>query len=263
MEGEVRARRRRPTYRRGVTRRPARLGLPLVAVLATVLAGCAATGSTTASDEASRSAATAGPSPAEGPPGSRAPSDPDAARVTAQPRTRAMSEPRRSSPSIPALGLGPVPVVRYRGRPDDARGTRIQNGGPAASPRGPGGGVGPGEVGNFIVTGHRTSHSAPFRELPDLRAGDQVRVRSGRWELVYRVTATRRTSFRSPRSLAEQAAPVPGRPGASPSRPMITLSTCATPEDHAVGNYWSDRFGNPEHRIDKIGVLVRQTRVDG
>ena len=39
---------------------------------------------------------------------------------------------------------------------------------------------------------------------------------------------------------------------------MITLSTCATPEDHARGNYWSDEFGNPEHRIDKIGVLVER-----
>jgi sortase A len=37
---------------------------------------------------------------------------------------------------------------------------------------------------------------------------------------------------------------------------MITLSTCATPEDHAAGNYWKDQFGNPEHRIDKVGVLV-------
>ncbi len=37
---------------------------------------------------------------------------------------------------------------------------------------------------------------------------------------------------------------------------MITLSTCRTPEDRAEGNYWSDRFGNPEHRIDKIGELV-------
>ena len=38
---------------------------------------------------------------------------------------------------------------------------------------------------------------------------------------------------------------------------MLTLSTCATPEDHAAGNYWSDAFGNPEHRIEKIGVLER------
>jgi sortase A len=37
---------------------------------------------------------------------------------------------------------------------------------------------------------------------------------------------------------------------------MITLSTCRTPEDRAEGNFWSDRFGNPEHRIDKIGELI-------
>ena len=37
---------------------------------------------------------------------------------------------------------------------------------------------------------------------------------------------------------------------------MITLSTCATPEDHAAGNFWADEFDNPEHRIDKIGVLT-------
>jgi sortase A len=149
-----------------------------------------------------------------------------------------------------------VPVLRYRGTPDDAEGTRIQNLGPTASPRGPGGGVGPGRVGNFIVTGHRTSHTAPFRDLPALRDGDRIRVRTGPTVFVYRVTATRSTSFRSARSLAEQSAAVPGRPGADPVRPMITLSTCATPEDHAVGNYWADRFGNPEHRIDKVGVLV-------
>jgi sortase A len=151
-------------------------------------------------------------------------------------------------------------VLRYTGSPDDAEGTRIQNRGQTASPRGPGGGVGPGEVGNFIVTGHRTSHAAPFRDLPALRAAHRVRVRSGRTVYVYRVVATRWTSFRSQRSLAEQSAAVPGRPHAVPVRPMITLSTCATPEDHAAGNYWSDRFGNPEHRIDKVGVLVAKLR---
>ena len=66
---------------------------------------------------------------------------------------------------------------------------------------------------------------------------------------------TRRTSFRSERSLREQSAAVPGRPGQTPTRAMITISTCATFEDHAAGNYWSDEFHNPEHRIEKIGVL--------
>ncbi|GAB2859580.1 class E sortase [Nocardioides pacificus] len=165
-------------------------------------------------------------------------------------------EPRRSHLSIPAIGLDRVPVIRYRGTPDDGPGTRIQNGGPTASPRGPGGGVGPGQVGNFIVTGHRTSDSAPFRDLPALQVGQRVRVRSAGTTYVYRITTTRSTSFRSKRSLARQSAAVPGRPGVEPARAMITLSTCATAEDHAVGNYWSDRFGNPEHRIDKVGVLV-------
>ena len=165
-------------------------------------------------------------------------------------------EPVRSFVSIPAIGLSEAPVVRYRGSPDDGPGTAIQNAGPMASPRGPRGGVGPGEVGNFIVTGHRLSGSAPLRYSPSLRRGDRIRVRSGGTVFVYEVRRTRWTSFRRPASLAAQRSPVPGRPGRTPTRPMITLSTCATLEDHAVGNYWSDQYDNPEHRIDKIGVLV-------
>ncbi len=129
-----------------------------------------------------------------------------------------------------------------------------------ASPRGPRGGVGPGVVGNFLVTGHRTSHNAPLANLPDLDPGDRVVVHSGDHRLVYRITRTRTTSFRSQASLARQRAAVPGRPGARAVRPMLTLSTCATPEDHAAGNYWADEFDNPEHRIEKIGVLERARR---
>lgn len=100
--------------------------------------------------------------------------------------------------SVPALGLRAVPVERYRGTPDDAPGTAIQDTGAMASPRGSG---------------------------------------------------TRITSFR-------------GRPGVEPRRPMLTLSTCRTPEDRAEGNDWSEEFGNPENRIDTIAVLetVRPAR---
>jgi sortase A len=73
----------------------------------------------------------------------------------------------------------------------------------------------------------------------------------------YRIIATRSTSFRSDASLAGQSAAVPGRPDAVPVRPMLTPSTCTTPEDHAAGNFLADERDNPEHRIDKIGVLVR------
>jgi sortase A len=167
--------------------------------------------------------------------------------------------PRRATLTIPAIQLRDLPVVPYRGWTDDAPGTEIQNTGVAASPHGPRGGVGPGGVGNYQVTAHRTSSTAAFEDLPSLRRGDRVVVRAGGTRYVYEVRRTRETSFRSARSLAEQRAAVPGRPGVKPVQAFITLSTCATPEDHAQGNYWADQFGNPEHRIDKIGVLVRAT----
>lgn len=112
-------------------------------------------------------------------------------------------------------------------------------------------------MGNYIVTAHRTSSTKAFADVPLLRRGDRVRVVAGGTRLVYEIVRTRSTSFRSPASLTRQAAAVPGRPGVRSTRAMITLSTCATQEDHAAGNYWSDEFGNPEHRIDKVGVLVR------
>jgi sortase A len=172
--------------------------------------------------------------------------------------------PRRATLRIPALGVR-VEVVPYRGWTDDAPGTEIQDGGLAASPHGPRGGVGPGGVGNYQVTAHRTSSTRAFEFLPDLRRGERVWVDVRRGGVttryVYRVSDTRETSFRSPRSLRAQRAAVPGRPGVEPTRAMITLSTCATPEDHAEGNFWSDEFNNPEHRIDKIGVLVRTRRL--
>jgi sortase A len=175
------------------------------------------------------------------------------------PESRTGTSDGRPGPArltIPALGVRDLGVVPYRGSPDDGPGTRIQDGGVAASPHGPRGGVGPGGVGNYIVTAHRTSSTRAFEDLPLLRVGDRVRVDAGGTRYVYEVTATRSTSFRSARSLARQAAAVPGHPGRRPTEAMITLSTCATPEDHARGNYWADEFGNPEHRIDKIGTLV-------
>jgi sortase A len=114
-----------------------------------------------------------------------------------------------------------------------------------------------GGIGNYLITGHRTSSTRPFARLPRLGRGDLVHLVAGGKRYTYRIVSTRITSFRSKTSLARQSAAVPGRIGAKPTQAMITLSTCRTPEDRAEGNYWSDRFGNPEHRIDKIGVLVR------
>jgi sortase A len=157
---------------------------------------------------------------------------------------------------IPAIGLAGLRVVPYNGTADDRAGTIIQNRGMAASPRGARGGVGPGQLGNFIITGHRTAHGRPFGRLQELRNGEHILITSGGFVYDYVVTETMTISFRKPADLTRQNASVPGRAGEVPTRAMITLSTCATPEDHAKGNYWHDALGNPEHRIDKVGVLT-------
>ncbi|MEU3919853.1 sortase [Streptomyces sp. NPDC029004] len=222
----------------------------LAGALTAVLTGCFSSSSGAAADETA--VATASPSaravkvvePAPAP----APPEPTPEKTSTRTQT--------SSMSIPSIGLEDLRVVPYEGTTDDWPGTRIQNEGVAASPYGDGGGVGPGEVGNHLVTAHRISFGGPLRDLPAVEKGDSVLITSGGKVYEYKITETRKTSFRSPRSLIEQRAAVPGRPGERATRAMITISTCATPEDTAAGNHWRDDRGNPEHRIDKVGVLA-------
>ncbi|NNN29049.1 class E sortase [Streptomyces sp. S3(2020)] len=208
-----------------------------------LLLGCSGGGGAGGASTTDRGAAPAATSPAES-----APASAPAAAPT--PPT-----PRAASLTIEAIGVANLRVIPYEGTTDDRPGTRIQNRGLAASPYGEHGGVGPGEVGNYLVTAHRLSNGGPLRRLPDLDEGDSVLVSSGGTVYEYEITDTRTTSFRSARSLAEQRAAVPGFPGRLPTQAVITISTCLTLEDHAAGNYWRDDHGNPEHRVDKIGVL--------
>ena len=243
-----------------------RLGLGAIGLLV-VLPGCAAPTPTSTSSSTSSSTSTA-PSTSPSPPSPTRSADVPATPEESAEGAPAASDgrPRRAVLRIPSIDVV-VAVVPYVGFTDDAPGTEIQNGGLAASPHGPRGGVGPGGIGNYQVTAHRTSSTRAFEFLPDVRRGERVLVDvTGRGgdvtRYVYLVTGTRETSFRSARSLRQQRAAVPGRPGVAPTRAMITLSTCATPEDHAEGNFWSDEFDNPEHRIDKIGVLVDVRQVE-
>ncbi|MEV1050077.1 class E sortase [Streptomyces sp. NPDC049887] len=245
---------------------PTALAGALVAVLA---AGCSpAAGSARTSDRPAAAPGTS--SAAEGPqspPSAPAP-PPTAFTPAAAPSATAAPEPpgsartRPAALSIPSIGVADLRVVPYEGSTDDWPGTRIQDRGVAASPYGERGGAGPGEIGNYLVTAHRLSAGGPLRDLPSLGVGDPVLVTSGGKIYEYRITEHRTTSFRSARSLAEQRAAVPGFPGRAATRPMITISTCATPEDNAAGNYWRDDRNNPEHRIDRVGVLtdVRDAR---
>ena len=238
------------------------MATPRLAGAALVLLGLVACSSPSVSGPPPTGPGAVASATAGGPPSQTAPpSEPPAIQpaITAHPDTFTFASdgrPQASRLSIPALGLNGLRVRPYRGSPDDARGTAIQDGGIAASPYGRKGGVGPGGIGNHLVTAHRTSSTRAFARLPRLWNGAKVHLVADGKRYTYRIVATRKTSFRSERSLAMQSAAVPGRPGVQPTRAMITLSTCRTPEDRAEGNFWSDRFNNPEHRIDKIGVLI-------
>jgi sortase A len=232
---------------------PSRTAVPALAcALLAVVTGCSA--SSSGSGPATPRPSPAGATSAD----SGTPQSPAATSTGSATRPSRADTPRvvNASLTIPSINIRSLRIVPYEGTTDDRPGTRIQDRGIAASPYGTHGGVGPGQVGNYLVTAHRLAAGGPLHRLPSVEAGDRVLVTAGGTVYTYRITETRTTSFRSERSLAQQRAAVPGAPGKVPNRAMITLSTCATPEDNAAGNLWRDANGNPEHRIDKIGVLV-------
>lgn len=97
----------------------------------------------------------------------------------------------------------------------------------------------PGRVGNFVVSGHRTTYGAPFNRLNVLQKGDTIVIETRNHWYTYRVSGTQ---IVLPNDLAV-IAPVPDHPGLRATRSMITLTTC-----------------NPEYsatqRLVVFGVLV-------
>jgi sortase A len=227
-------------------------------MLAAALVGCADTApSTTQSPAGSPATVTPSEPRSSIPEGPTSPSaKPSTAVTPSAPSTPPVKPATTVTLAIPSIGVRAVRVVSYTGTADDKAGTVIQDRGLFASPRGPAGGVGAGEIGNFIVTGHRTAHGKPLARLPELKNGAHILVTADGTVYDYVVTQTMTISFRKPAEKAAQNAAVPGRPGVTPTKPMLTISTCATPEDHAAGNYWHDALNNPEHRINKIATLT-------
>ncbi|GAA3212880.1 class E sortase [Actinocorallia longicatena] len=80
----------------------------------------------------------------------------------------------------------------------------------------------PGQLGNFVVSGHRTTYGAPFNKAAELRQGDQILVDTRDKQYVYKVTGHQ---IVQPTEL-DVIAPVPFHPGRLPSKKMITLTTC-------------------------------------
>ena len=80
----------------------------------------------------------------------------------------------------------------------------------------------PGELGNTVISGHRTTYGAPFADLDLLQPGDAVVVETRDSWFTYRVTGT---EIVTPTSV-EVALPVPNQPGVEPTESVLTFTTC-------------------------------------
>ena len=115
----------------------------------------------------------------------------------------------------------------------------------------------PGQIGNFAMAGHRVGKGEPFLNLDQLQPGDAIVVQTANNWYVYRVlgsatqyAAAEKLSNPSQRAQAEEAAlavpdsqgvvgreivspstvsvidPVPNQNGATPTRALLTMTTC-------------------------------------
>ncbi len=172
------------------------------------------------------------------------------------PRTPGVALPPGAWVRIPAIGVSRR-LAWHVGAPDDATGTRLEDKGLLAGPLGRSGGSLPGVPGNLVITGHRTSAGRPLWRLPALRRGAEVRVTFRGHVYVYRITGGATVDASRRGAIARLVAPVPWHPGVAPKRSVLTVITCATPEDNAAGDRYRDAHHNPRHRIVRYGVLVR------
>jgi sortase A len=83
----------------------------------------------------------------------------------------------------------------------------------------------PGQIGNFAVAGHRATHGQPFADLNKLRIGDKVIVETQAAIYTYIVDNDPNRTIVLPTDVWV-IDPVPGHPAATPTRALITLTTC-------------------------------------
>jgi sortase A len=80
----------------------------------------------------------------------------------------------------------------------------------------------PGELGNVVLSGHRTTYGAPFSRFDELAAGDAVVLETADGWFTYTV---RDAQIVAPTAV-EVTFPVPGNASAEPSQRLLTLTTC-------------------------------------
>jgi sortase A len=102
----------------------------------------------------------------------------------------------------------------------------------------------PGQVGNFVVSGHRTTYGAPFNKVDKLKIGDAIIIETKSNWFTYRVTDA---DIVRPTQV-EVTWAVPYKAKTNPTKAMITLTSCH-PKFSARRRYVV--FGELESRLSK------------
>ncbi len=80
----------------------------------------------------------------------------------------------------------------------------------------------PGQVGNFVISGHRTTYGAPFNRIDELKPGHAIVVETADMYYTYRMT---KQEIVGPGAI-EVTYPVPYEKKAVPSEALMTLTSC-------------------------------------
>jgi sortase A len=92
--------------------------------------------------------------------------------------------------------------------------------------------AGPGQVGNYVIAAHRVTHGEPLRHMPELEAGDVVRIVTRERVYSYRLV-TGGPDLVVPFTAQWVTTPLPHNPARGVEPPqrqgerLITLTTCA------------------------------------
>ncbi|MDQ3610435.1 MAG: class E sortase [Actinomycetota bacterium] len=80
----------------------------------------------------------------------------------------------------------------------------------------------PGEIGNVVLSGHRTTYGAPFNRFDELQPGDAVVLETRDMWFTYEVTGSQIVAP----TAVEVTLPVPGDADATPTKRLLTMTTC-------------------------------------
>lgn len=103
----------------------------------------------------------------------------------------------------------------------------------------------PGQVGNFALAGHRNGYGQPLGDVDKLQTGDAIIIRTQDYWYVYQYT---RYEIVTPDEVRVIAAN-PENPGETPTKRMITMTTC------------EPKYSTPTHRWISYGELTYWAKV--